>query len=125
MTLSTQRFEAWIEAYGKAWIARDSNRFGALFAEDAIYYWTPFNEPLKGREAIVAAFSKAVGGERDIEYGARVLYTSAELGAAHWSAALTKLRGGKRQHLDGIFVVVFNEAGKAISLRQWHHQDER
>lgn len=125
MTLSTQRFESWLDAYGAAWKARDAKRFGALFADNAIYYWTPFGEPKKGRDAIIAAFTKAVGGERDIEFGARVLYTSSELGAAHWSGALTQVRGGRRTHLDGIFVVVFNEAGKAISLRQWHHQDER
>jgi hypothetical protein len=125
ITLSEQQFTTWLCAYGKAWEARDANAFSSLFSEAALYYWTPFEEPKKGRDGVAAAFSAAVGKQRDIQFGARVLYTRERVGAAHWSCALTRKRSGKRAHLDGIFVVEFDGDGKAHSFREWWHSDER
>lgn len=125
MTLSEQRFRVWLGAYGKAWEAQDATRFAALFADGALYYWSPFEEPRRGPADIAATFSAAVGRQREIEFGARVLYVEAQLGAAHWSCAFTRAGTGKRVHLDGIFVVQFDGAGKALSFREWWHTDEK
>ena len=124
MSLSEPKFRRWIDAYGGAWEARDGGRFGALFDEDAVYYWTPFEDPLKGRDAIASGFSKAVCRQRDIDFGARILYVQASLGAAHWSCSYTRAGTAKRVHIDGIFVVQFGERGKALSFREWWHSDE-
>ena len=124
MALSEQHFEKWLAGYGRAWEARDETAFKALFAEGALYYWTPFDDPKKGRDDIGAAFSKAVGGQRDIDFGARLLYVEAQLGAAHWSCAFTRAGTGRRVHLDGVLVVQFDESGKALSFREWWHSDE-
>ncbi len=125
MILSEQQFQSWLAAYGKAWEAIDAGAFTALFAENALYYWTPFDEPKKGKDGIAEAFSAAVATQRDIEFGARTLYVQAQLGAAHWSCAFTRIATGKRVHLDGIFVVQFVDAGKALSFREWWHSDEK
>jgi hypothetical protein len=125
MTLSEQHFQSWLTKYGKAWEARDAQGFSALFEDNALYYWTPFQAPQKGRDEIAAAFSAAVGKQRDIDFGARILYVEAQLGAAHWSCALTRARTRRRVHIDGIFVVQFAETGKALSFREWWHTDER
>jgi len=125
MTLSQARFHSWLADYGEAWQARDAARFAGLFADNALYYWTPFEAPKKGRAEIAAAFSAAVADQSDIEFGARVLYTQAQLGAAHWSCAFTRAGTGKRVHLDGVFVVQFTDGGEALSFREWWHSDER
>lgn len=124
MILSEKQFSDWLAAYGAAWQARDASAFADLFADKALYYWTPFDEAKKGRDEIAAAFSEALANQRDIEFGARVLYTQSQLGAAHWSCAFTRPTTGKRVHLDGIFVVQFGENGKALSFREWWHSDE-
>ena len=125
MTLTEQRFQSWLSAYGEAWQAKDAGAFAALFADNALYYWTPFDEAKKGSGEIQAAFADAVSTQRDIDFGARILYVQAQLGAAHWSCAFTRISTGKRVHLDGIFVVQFADAGKALSFREWWHSDER
>jgi hypothetical protein len=125
MTLSTGHFSAWLSAYGKAWEHKNAGGYAELFADNALYYWTPFDQPKKGREEIVAAIAAAVANQRDIEFGARVLYTQAQLGVAHWSCAFTRIPTGKRVHIDGICVVQFETDGKALSFREWWHSDER
>ncbi len=124
MTLSEQKFEQWLRDYGAAWQARDADAFTALFEQEALYYWTPFDAPKKGHEEIASAFATAVLNQRDIDFGARLLYVQAQLGAAHWSCAFTREGTGKRVHLDGIFVVQFEEGGNALSFREWWHSDE-
>jgi ketosteroid isomerase-like protein len=125
MALSEKRFQSWLSAYGKAWEAKSATAFAGLFAEDALYYWTPFETPKKGRAEIAAAFSAAVARQRDIDFGARILYVEAMLGAAHWSCAFARARTGKRVHVDGVMAVQFGAGGSAISFREWWHTDER
>ena len=124
MKLTEQDFETWLKRYGDAWEARDGAGFASLFDDDALYYWTPFEDPQKGVKEIEAAFSAAVARQQKIDFGARVLYVAAQLGAAHWSCAFTRKETGKRVHLDGIFVVQFGEGGNALSFREWWHSDE-
>ncbi len=44
---------AWLESYFHAWETNDPSDVRALFAEDAVYFYGPFREPARGREAIV------------------------------------------------------------------------
>ena len=125
MALSEKRFRTWLAQYGRAWEAKNASAFARLFAETALYYWTPFDEPRKGRAEIAAAFSGAVGRQLDIEFGARVLYVNQQIGAAHWSCAFTRVGTGKRIHLDGVLGVQFGDSGEAVSFREWWHSDER
>lgn len=124
MDLTEEQFEKWIAAYGAAWEAQDTRAFTELFEEDAIYYWMPFADPQKGREEIGAAFAETFPNQSEIDFGARVLYVSVSLGAAHWSCSFTRPQTGKRVHIDGILVVQFSEHGRALSFREWWHSDE-
>src|SRR5215203_5457316 len=44
----------WLDAYTAAWTTYDPDAIGALFADDAQYRYHPWDEPVRGREAIVA-----------------------------------------------------------------------
>jgi ketosteroid isomerase-like protein len=46
----------WMSGYRKAWESNDPADIGALFTDDALYYFEPFSEPNRGRDAIVAAW---------------------------------------------------------------------
>ncbi len=48
--------QAWLDAYVHAWRDNDAAATRALFAEDASYAYHPYEEPLHGREAIVASW---------------------------------------------------------------------
>ena len=46
----------WLDRYVEAWKTYDPEAIGALFTTDAEYRYRPADEPLRGREAIVAGW---------------------------------------------------------------------
>ncbi len=45
---------AWLDRYVAAWKTYDPSAIGDLFSVDASYRYNPWEEPVPGREAIVA-----------------------------------------------------------------------
>jgi ketosteroid isomerase-like protein len=54
MDMDRDGFAAWLERYVAAWRSYDAQAIGDLFSEDATYRFHPQDEPVRGREAIVA-----------------------------------------------------------------------
>ena len=48
--------QRWLDGYVAAWKAYDAERIGALFARDVVYRFHPYDEPVRGREAVVEAW---------------------------------------------------------------------
>lgn len=48
--------QAWLDRYVDAWRTYDAALIGELFSEDAEYRYHPWDEPVRGREAIVASW---------------------------------------------------------------------
>ncbi len=46
--------QQWLDQYVEAWRTYDSNKIDALFSADATYAYHPWDEPVRGREAIAA-----------------------------------------------------------------------
>ena len=54
--LERERVAAWLDEYSGAWQSYDGDAIGELFSEDATYRYHPWDEPLRGRAAIVASW---------------------------------------------------------------------
>ena len=46
----------WLDRYVDAWISYDRDDIAALFSEDVAYRYHPYDEPIVGREAVVASW---------------------------------------------------------------------
>ena len=55
--------ELWLQKYVAAWRSYDPEAIGALFREDAEYRYHPYDDPVRGRSAIVASWLEE--GQRD------------------------------------------------------------
>jgi ketosteroid isomerase-like protein len=55
--------QAWLDRYVGAWLSYDEDAIRALFADDIAYRYHPYDEPIVGREAVVASWL----GESDSE----------------------------------------------------------
>jgi ketosteroid isomerase-like protein len=54
--MTPEAVQVWLDAYIDAWRSYDNDAIGDLFAEDATYAYHPWDEPIRGREAIVASW---------------------------------------------------------------------
>ncbi len=55
--------QAWLDRYVAAWLSYDAHAIAALFTEDVRYRYHPYDDPIVGKEAVVASWL----GESDPE----------------------------------------------------------
>jgi hypothetical protein len=55
--------QAWLDRYVSAWLSYDANDIAALFSEDVCYRYHPSDDPIIGRQAVVASWLGASGSE--------------------------------------------------------------
>ena len=48
--------DRWLDSYVEAWKTYDRDLIGALFAENITYRYHPYDDPIVGRHAVVAAW---------------------------------------------------------------------
>jgi ketosteroid isomerase-like protein len=58
-----QSAQEWLDRYVAAWLTYDHDAIGSLFSDDVTYRYHPWDEPVVGRDAVVASWL----GERDDE----------------------------------------------------------
>jgi ketosteroid isomerase-like protein len=124
MGFDTAAFEAWLDRYGRAWEARDGEAATPLFTPDALYWWTPFEAPKRGRAEIARAWNDAVSRQSDVRFRHEVLSVDGSRGVARWQTSLTRTATGRRVRIDGILLVEMTDDGLCREFREWWHSDE-
>lgn len=117
-------FDQWLGRYGAAWENRDPEAATKLFTPDALYYWTPFGEPKKGREEIALAWGEATSRQEDVHFKFEVLAVRDNQGIARWWSSFRRIKTKRRVNIEGIFLVSFNENNLCREFREWWHSDE-
>ena len=51
-----QAAQEWLDRYIAAWESYDPDAIAALFSEDVVYRYHPYDEPIVGRDAVVASW---------------------------------------------------------------------
>lgn len=115
--------ERWLERYGRAWERHDAGAFADLFTEDALYQERPFDEPLRGRQAVRAYAETAALHQRGVSFAHEVLGFADGKALALWRAAYEKASNGEATRLSGVFLLEFGEDGRCRSLREWWDAD--
>ena len=50
--VTTEQVQRWLEAYVDAWRTYDRDAIRALFSDDVAYSYHPYDEPIRGAEAV-------------------------------------------------------------------------
>jgi hypothetical protein len=117
-------FNNWLTAYGQAWIARDPQAATSLFADDATYQVTPFDEPFRGRAAIYDYWLGVTKTEDNIRFDYEILAVTPQHGVARWWASFVRVPPRLETKLDGIFLISLDSEGRCHSLREWWHKQQ-
>jgi len=120
-SLTLDIFTSWLDTYGKASQENDARASSELFASDARYYETPFDEPMIGREAIYQYWLEGAQALKDKQSTYEVYSVKDHLGIARWHSQFTVVQNGIRMGLDCLFLVAFDEDGLCSEFREWWH----
>jgi hypothetical protein len=114
----------WLDAYGKAWEARDAVAASELFTEDAVYQWGPFGRRLRGRVMIREAWAEALEDQQNISFGYEVMSASARGGIVRWWCSTDAPDRKVRERVEGIFRLAFEDSGLCTHLEEWWNATE-
>lgn len=117
-------FQSWLDSYGRAWTERDPEAAASLYASDGTYQVTPFQEPMRGRKAILEYWAEVARTQEGIQFGCQILAVSEDFGIARWWASFVRKPPGLPTKLDGIFLIVLDSNGRCVSLREWWHKQQ-
>ena len=113
----------WLSAYIEAWRSYDPKAIGALFTEDAIYGYGPWQEPTRGRQAIVDSWLEPSRRDAPDSWQADYWPLAVEGSVAvvrgrtrYFDESRTKLRA----EYDNIFEIHFDEQGRATEFHEWY-----
>ena len=117
------QFGRWLDDYGKAWVDGDPDAVVVLFAEDAAYQETPFENHMFGKEEIFRYWVEgAQDSQRDVKFEYQIICIKENTGYAHWRASFVAVPSDTLVELDGIVAIKFDGNGQCLQLHEWWHR---
>lgn len=123
--MDRESVKAWLDKYIEAWRTYDPAQIGDLFSEDALYFYSPFDEhdPVRGRAAIVADWRKEPNAVWFL--GSTLCARRAvegNVGVAQGRTRYFAPDGSIEREFDNIFVLHFDGAGRCARFTEWYMQ---
>jgi SnoaL-like domain len=111
---------AWLDGYSQAWETYDPEEIGALFSEHAVYFYNPFDEPVRGREAIVASWLEDRDEAGTYEGSYRPVLVAGDVAVARGQSRYLNPSGTVAEEFDNLFLLRFDADGRCASYREWY-----
>jgi len=109
----------WLAAYIEAWRSYDREAIGALFSEDARYRYHPFDEWIRGREAIVESWFDEPDEPGTYDAAYEPVAVESDLAVATGSSTYTRADGSVSAVYDNCFVMRFDRDGRCSEFTEW------
>jgi hypothetical protein len=121
--------DEWLDAYVAAWKSYDREEIAALFGADVAYRYHPYDEPVRGRDAVVSSWlgedepegasTRDPEGTYDATY--RVVALDGDVAVATGTSTYLTSPGGPIDKVfDNCFVMRFDAAGRCREFTEWY-----
>jgi SnoaL-like domain len=110
--------QKWLDAYVEAW--RTYEGIGDLFSADVEYRYHPYDEPLRGRDAIVESWLSEREEPDSWEARYEPLLVDGDRAVA---TGETRYAGGRT--FSNVFVLAFDEDGRCREFTEWYMEHPR
>ena len=112
---------AWLDAYIRAWETYDPQAIGDLFAENATYANSPYDEPIVGQQAIVESWLAQPDPKGTYEAHYQPIAVEGNVAVANGRSRYFQVDGKTlRAEYDNIFVLSFDADGRCTAYREWY-----
>lgn len=113
--------DRWLADYVEAWRTYERERIAALFSADAEYRYHPYDEPLRGSDAIVSSWLAEgdAPGTWEAEYRA-VAVDGESAVAVGWTTYALEPGGPVDRTYDNCFVLRFDADGRCREFTEWY-----
>ena len=117
--MSRDSFQGWLDRYVEAWRTYDPERIGGLFSDDAQYLYSPFQDPLRGRDAIVTNWleNKDAPGSWRAQYAP--LAIEGNVGVATGRTEYVR-HGAVWREFANVYICEFDGAGRCKRFTEWY-----
>jgi ketosteroid isomerase-like protein len=113
----------WLDAYVDAWKSYDPAAIGALFSEDATYAYHPYDEPVRGRGAIVASWTDPESRDTPGTYTGHYepIAVDGDVAVARGRSQYFEADGTTFKHeFYNLFVMRFDASGRCAEFCEWY-----
>jgi hypothetical protein len=116
-------FQDWLDRYVEAWKSYDPQQIGDLFSENAEYRYHPQDEPVRGRDAIVADWteSKDEPGTYDAKYEPAAIDGDTFVATGH--SDYLDADGKMTDQYLNVYFIKFDEQGRATHFTEYWIQN--
>ena len=112
-------FESWLDGYRQAWRTDDPEQIRALFTEGATYAPSPFSEPWRGREAIVAKWIERGDAQGKWQFESELLAVDGETAVVCGLTTYPAHDEEPEEVYSNVWVIRLAPAGRARSFAEW------
>ena len=115
----------WLDRYIAAWRTYDPDAIGSLFTDDATYRYRPFDEPVRGRQAIVASWLEQPDDPGTWQIECEPLAVNGDLAVARCLTTYGPPDGEPVDRYSNIWVIRLTDDGRASDFTEWWMQPRR
>jgi ketosteroid isomerase-like protein len=120
--------DRWLEDYVEAWRTYDREAIAALFADDVVYRYHPYDEPIVGRDGVVASWlgegehedASTPDDEGTYEAAYEAVAVDGDTAVAVGTSTYFTEPGGPVEKVyDNCFVMRFDTEGRCREFTEW------
>lgn len=111
---------AWLDRYVRAWRGYDPAAIGELFSDDATYAYHPWDEPVRGREAIVADWRREPDPPDSWDGAYEPLAVDGDLAVVTGRTRYRNPDGSFRTEYWNNWVLRFDQDGRCTEFTEWY-----
>ena len=124
--MTREELQGWLDRYLEAWRSYDREQIGELFSEDVVCRYHAYDEPIRGRDAVVESWFGAGEGAPDADepgtweakYEPFAIDGSNAVATGH-SSYRHEPGGNFYRTYHNCFVMRFDDEGRCAEFTEW------
>jgi SnoaL-like domain len=117
--VNQEQVTLWLQRYAAAWKTYAPTEIADLFSEDAMYRYHPYDDPIKGRDAIVKLWVDDPDTPGTYEGRYEPIAIDGDIAVAIGQSTYSHPDGSVRKIYENCFVMRFDREGRCKDFTEW------